>query len=494
MLLLQQQIHNCQLTIFIIVIIIISSEISFVNASILVILHNSFLNYSYRRCPVNQFEKRQLRHLRRVHSKPYYPGFVFVCAVVIVLTRITNELSTNLSTYIQSSVVTEFFVTGDVSYEEALSKYTLLSLVISSFTMCSIFYKPLADVLGRKAVLIINAIGLTVGMVLCSISSNVFMYLIGVATYSFFTQNDLQMVYILEVAPKGRGTSYFGIIKALGILGMVLVPILRDTVMQNNPELWRSVYLIPAVICLVICFASVLFLRESKDFTQKRLAYLEAEPQSRNAERNSGEQAGIFKAIRYICTHRGVLAAVIAYMFYGMCSMAAYSYVESIMSTNGMSAGDVTQALYVYPFVYAALSFLGGVLSDRIGRKPVVVTTGFLVAIGFVLFLTGCKQGWNPHLIGFLNGIYLGSYFVSGDYLSVMLLEKVPAGIRGSIMGGAMLLMTGGCFLGIAYMMVLMTRFGLNVAALTVIVPFVLISTLIVLFAVKETHIAESEE
>ena len=71
--------------------------------------------------------------------------------------------------------------------------------------------------------------------------------------------------------------------------------------------------------------------------------------------------------------------------------------------------------------------------------------------------------------------------------MSIMLLEKVPTRIRGSIMGGAMMLMMGGCFLGVAQLMILMNIFGLNIAALSVIVPYSLISTFITIFAVKET-------
>lgn len=423
-----------------------------------------------------------------MRGKTTYAGYLAVFSIIIILTRITNELSTNISTYIQSSVVTEFFVKDGVTYEAALTKYSLINMAVSVFTMFSIFYKSLADVLGRKAVMVINSFGIAIGMLFCYLSPVVAVYCMGTAVYTFFTQNDLQMIYIMEVAPQGKGTSFFGVVKSLGILGMVLVPILRDTVMQNNPEMWRSVYLVPMIICVVICVASVLFLRESDTFIEKRINFLTLPEEERKKKAAEKDDVGVFKAIGYIVKHKEVLLPVIGFMFYGMCSMAAYSYVESLMTSNGLSAKDVTSALYVYPFVYAALSFAGGIVADKVGRKPVLIASGFMTAFGFIAFILGCKNGINPYIIGLLNGIYLGGYFVGTDYMSIMLLEKVPTRIRGSIMGGAMMLMMGGCFIGIAQLMIIMNIFGLNIAALSVIVPYSLISTFITIFAVKETR------
>lgn len=434
------------------------------------------------------FEKKQLNKLKRIRGKTNYAGYLIIFSIIIILTRITNELTTNISTYIQSSVVTEFFVKDGVTYEAALTKYSLINLAVSLFTMFSIFYKSLADILGRKTVMIINAFGIAIGTLFCYFSPVVAIYCMGTAIYTFFTQNDLQMIYIMEVTPKGKGTSFFGIVKSVGILGMVLVPVLRDTVMQNNPEKWRSIYLVPMIICAIICIASIVFLRESNTFIEKRISFLELTDEERKQKAAEKNDVGVFKAIGYIFKHKEVLVPVIGFMFYGMCSMAAYSYVESLMTSNGLTAKDVTSALYVYPFVYAALSFAGGFIADRIGRKPVLIASGFMTAFGFIAFIIACKNGVNPYIIGLLNGIYLGGYFVGTDYMSVMLLEKVPTRIRGSIMGGAMMLMMAGCFIGVAQLMVLMNVFNLNVAALSVIVPYSLISTIITIFGVKETR------
>ena len=426
----------------------------------------------------------QLVRLKKKRAKKTYPGYLLMFTVILILMRITNELSSNISTFIQSSVVNEFYVRQGLSYEAGLARFTGLSISVSMLALLSVFYKPLADVLGRKAVLCVNTAATAAGMLLIFASPTVVVYCLGTAVCSFFTQNDVQMVYILETAPKDRGAGLFGLIKSFGILGLLIIPILRQTVMNNDAARWRSLYLAPAVVCILICVLLLLFCRESRLFLDRRISFLEHGKERKESSGNLSLGA----SIRYILKNQNLRASIIAYSFYGLCSMAAYMYVESIMTTNGMTAEDVTKALYVYPFVYAAMSFLGGGAADRWGRKAVVVTTGGFVAAGFLMFVWGCARGWDPILVGFLNGIYLGGYWVCGDYISVLFLEKVPTQLRASVLAGANVLMMAGCFLGIAAQMLLMLKVGLNLASLLIIVPCISCCVLVIAFRVKETR------
>ena len=74
-----------------------------------------------------------------------------------------------------------------------------------------------------------------------------------------------------------------------------------------------------------------------------------------------------------------------------------------------------------------------------------------------------------------------------GDYLSVLFLEKVPTGLRSSVTSGANVLMMLGCIIGIAIQMLLLLKFGLNVATTSIIVPCMLICSIIIILKVKET-------
>ena len=217
----------------------------------------------------------QLVRLKKKRAKKTYPGYLLMFTVILILMRITNELSSNISTFIQSSVVNEFYVRQGLSYEAGLARFTGLSISVSMLALLSVFYKPLADVLGRKAVLCVNTAATAAGMLLMFASPTVVVYCLGTAVCSFFTQNDVQMVYILETAPKDRGAGLFGLIKSFGILGLLIIPILRQTVMNNDAARWRSLYLAPAVVCILICVLLLLFCRESRLFLDRRISFLE---------------------------------------------------------------------------------------------------------------------------------------------------------------------------------------------------------------------------
>jgi len=435
---------------------------------------------------MNKFETWQHSNLIRKKDEKLYKGYLIVFIVVIILMRFVNELSTNISTYIQSSVVNEFFVSKGMTYEEGLASFTTISLGVSSFAALAIFYKPLADVLGRKTTMVINTIGIALGMICTFISPSVYLYCVGVALYTFFTQNDIQMVYIVETAPHGKGARLFGTIKSIGILGLVFVPLLRDLVMKNDPTMWRNMYLGPMILSFITAVLIIIFLKETSLFRNRRLEVLENPIKSddKNKKTNS---VSLGASVKSILKSKKLRILVIAYTLYGCCSMPAYMYVESLMTTNGMSTSDITKALYVYPFVYAFLSYFGGVIADKIGRKAVVVTCGLFTAFGFIGFLLAIKAGASPYLIGLLEGIYLGGYFVSGDYLSIVFMENVPTEQRASFTSASNLLMMFGMIFGIGIMMALLLTFGLNIAAICIISPCMLIAMLIVIFKVKET-------
>ena len=46
----------------------------------------------------------------------------------------------------------------------------------------------------------------------------------------------------------------------------------------------------------------------------------------------------------------------------------------SIMSTSGMDSNQINQALVAYPILNACMTFLGGFLTDRLGRKRSALT------------------------------------------------------------------------------------------------------------------------
>ena len=68
---------------------------------------------------------------------------------------------------------------------------------------------------------------------------------------------------------KSRARNY-AIVKAVAILGTLLVPLLRATLMQNVSERWHVVYLVPAIIGFVMALFALLFAKETNAFFNKK--------------------------------------------------------------------------------------------------------------------------------------------------------------------------------------------------------------------------------
>lgn len=441
-------------------------------------------------------EQKELIRRKKMASRHESKYALAIAFVLVVLIHIVDELATNLPGYLQTSIVTEFFVLGKgLEYNEGLSQMSTYTMLISVLVAFAPFYKALADKFGRKPFLVMNTAFFGLGMLVCFLAPkyNYPVYLIGAAIMSFFTAHDMQVTYILEVAPAEKRTTFYGITKCIGTVGLVLVPLFRDVFMGDDGTKWRMVFFVPVFIALAVSLLALLFGRETKVFLDRRIEYLEKPIEQREREKaeakaEAAKKPGVFQAIKYIFKDtKDLRILVIGLLVYVTGMMGFSSYYESIMTTSGMGTAEVTQALYVYPFVFAAIILICGLLGDSVGRKTTMGIMGGLSIVGFILFCIGCGRGWNPYFIGFLYGIYLGCYWEGADYMQLMVSEKAPTEIRASVMGAVTLMQFFCVLIGMAAIIILMNVLPLALTCLLVATPFIIVGVLIVLFKVKET-------
>jgi MFS family permease len=155
-----------------------------------------------------------------------------------------------------------------------------------------------------------------------------------------------------------------------------------------------------------------------------------------------------------------------------------------------MTTAQVTDAQFVYPFGFAAIIMLGGLIGDKFGRKRTALVTGIISMITFCLFVYGACHGWNSYFIGVLYSLFLGGYWTCMDYLTLMVTEKVPTDVRGSALGAFSLLQFAGVGVGMGGLLgglaVFNTAFVGTICAF-IAVPAMVISLLIAITKVKET-------
>ena len=406
-------------------------------------------------------------------SKATPANYLVILVVIVALVYIVDELTSNITSTVQSSVVNDFFVSQGVDFNTGLSNMSLMMMPAYVFYFILPFYKSLADKFGRKMFLVLNTLGMALGMFTIWISPNIYTYILGCLIIRFFIPNDMQVMYIMEAAPEKHRAKLCSITKAFGYVGVSCIPLLRLVMM--------------GVAVSILC---AILVKESPVFMSQRINHLEKElADNGNAEsKKNAPKGGVFNAIKFIFTHKQLrYIAICAFIF--ACSIAVTGFYESIMTTGGMDTAAVTQALFIFPLMNALFTLIGGFLTDRLGRKRSLATLAIIAMVMLGMFIMSAGMGWNPYIVGGCYGIFVGCFWSVSDLLFLIFPgESTPTELRASVLGTLSLILFAGSIISTLVISVAM-RFvtSIGMLCLVVCIPFMLLSLLLVMFKVHET-------
>ena len=448
-----------------------------------------------------RIEAREQRQLARLRKQAAFPkGGLYLLFVMIVLTivYIVDEITSNVNAAMQPYVLFDLFRIGsrDVNapeYKTAINTVAPWQVASNLFLIISPFYKALSDKYGRRVFLMINTIGMGVSMLIVMTSQSVIQYIAGMLAMMFFTPNDMQVLYIMETAPKEKRATYSFIAKGIALISVSLIGVLSRTFLRDSdPSSWRMVYLIPVIVAVAIGAMSYFLLRETPVFVEQRLAYLSLTAEERaakaaeDAKNSTAEEGGVFRALKFIFVNRQLRWILIAgFLFFATTFYT--SYYATVME-GAMTTEMVATALIVYPFCNGAVTIASGFFSDRLGRKKVCLLLGGLALAGLLLFVLACRLGWGPVAAGIFYGCSIGGLWSMSDTIILtMPAESSPSGMRSSVMGTISVLIGAGMFLGQAIFIVFQNFVSMDVLFLAICVPFMAISLLVLQLKVKET-------
>ena len=452
-------------------------------------------------------EQREIAKFQKMQKRNKGGIYFLILLMLIAIVNILDEVTSNLTVTVQSSFVTEFFVNNPFmgkyyTYEDGLAFHSGIGVFTYVLGLFTPFYKALADKWGRKPLFAISTLGMAVGLLVIHLSSSYIMFLVGFAIISFFMGHDIQIIYVLEEAPDKHRAKIYSFLKSFGILGVILIPALRDMLMGNDATKWREIFLVPALIGFAAVVLVVIFAKDTKVFIGERIEYLSRPYEERQREKAlkkknkeaQRNQSGVFNGVKYIFANKDTKMLIIAHIIFDTAMPAIALYFESSMHRAGMSTSDITKALFMVPVIYASITFLSGFIADKAGRKTTVNLFSVTCVAGYILFVAGILKGWNPYLIGSFAGLYQGSYWIGRDYMNVMMTEKVPTDIRASVVGAEGLLVIIGLVVGYLSATIGITLLPICWACLAVAIPTVSVAAIIFAFNVKETKGANLDE
>lgn len=102
---------------------------------------------------------------------------LFFAGIAILLGAGIDAIATQIGGQLQSSIVTEFFVNPyNLSYNEAVSRFSAVNIISYLILPILPFYKALSDKFGRKPFLAFNIIMMGIGMALCAWSPSILVH------------------------------------------------------------------------------------------------------------------------------------------------------------------------------------------------------------------------------------------------------------------------------------------------------------------------------
>ena len=439
---------------------------------------------------VRELQRRKLQ-LQKKHPK----GYLWYLLVVLSIVYIVDEITSAMGSSLQSEVVTDFFVNGmGMEYNTGLAAFTAMGAPVYSVMILMPFYKSLADRYGRKLFLVINTVGMGIGMGICMASGSPLVYILGMLVINFVMYNDMQVIYVMECAPEKHRAKLTSLTKAVALMGVTLIPILRDAFMGNDGSQWRKVFMIPAIVALVVGIAAIFLMDETPVFLSKRVHYLEMTDEERSAKAASEKKAadeskgGVGRALKFSFKHKPIRAVAICALVF-MSATGVTSYYESIMKTGGMDTAQVTQAMYYIPFCNALMTAVGGFITDGLGRKKSAVILSIVAFLGLACFVLCANFGLSPIIVGISYGFFIGGLWSVADMLCLIIAgESSPTHLRASVLG-TMSLMSGmgGMISGVAITVGMLFVDSIGYLSLCVCAPFMLLAIILLLTQVHET-------
>ncbi len=389
-------------------------------------------------------KEKEIAYWEKQKARPKGKTYFWYLVLIIALIYAVDEIASQIGTLMKTEIANDLFQSAS-----SVTILNLLQVVAVPFQVLGILYRPLADRFGRKTFLIINTFGMSFAMFVIFLSNNIPMYVLGACMIMFFIPHDMHVVFIMESSPQKRRAITYSVIKFFANMGVMLIPILRRLLMQNAGE-WRNVYMIPAIVGIVVSLIALLCARETDAFIDSRLRYLrmtEDELRAEEAQKKAeNAQGGLIAALKFGFKHKQLRWVFICFALAGIGvigsldyqTIITYGYAESVHGgisdefLNLVSVNEVTKALILFPIGSAIAQVIMGFVSDLKGRKAAAITVAANCLVCFIGFTLGAKLNFNPYVVGFLCGAFVGSYYSTNDVLIMMASESAPTNLRSS--------------------------------------------------------------
>ncbi len=407
----------------------------------------------------------------RNNSKSYFRYLIFV----LMLVQILDTYSTIYPGSMVSKVVGEFLV-GLPPNE--VNSIVAMAGSITSIGMYFLFFNQyLVDIVGRKLMLAITVIGMSISSLGMFLSVNYLMYISFRFFLNFFFMSDIWLIIINEESKTNKRAFNSNIILMAGLVGAIIMVICRFIFIPDVNPNWRGMTLFPIILGIPLSFIIYFTLKESSKFQLMK----------ENREKKSRTFIGDIKSLFQIDDRKPYIMILIISFLFGFSNLFIGLFEKYINDTGTISDTLVSIIFFLTIFTVMIAYLINGLLADRIGRKPLLYLWSFLLPISVVIWVFGATSSQSAFLIVFMGyAISHIAFWGLWGVIRLITLELVPTDKRGTGLGFRSLIGAFGTTIGLLLSSVAILEFGLGAT----FIIFVIVNLGIIplgYFFIKET-------
>ena len=334
----------------------------------------------------------------------------------------------------------------------------------------------MADIVGRKRLLIITITGMTLATVLTAFAQNAWQFMALQTAARCFSYAEDMLCYVIiaeEIDARMRGWA-LGRLAALGTLGYGLSSILY-TQIDVLPHGWRDFYLIGAAGLGVIILACSQ-LKETKRFTDLKAA------RAATTQKFRGHLSPILSLVRAYPGRFATLVAVTAPYSFGLA--ATFAFISKFLQeVHHFTPTNVGLLQLLGGLISICGYFVSGRISDAVGRRKVLmVTIPLVTALFYLFYLTNIPQ---ILVVAWICALFF--YFASDVTIAALGAELFPTSYRSTSSAARTVINVMASVAGLAAESFLFSIVGSHALAIVILLGVTPLAIIPVMFFIPET-------
>jgi MFS family permease len=406
-----------------------------------------------------------------MRSKSYFRYLIFV----LMLVQILDTYSTLYPGSIPSLIVAEFFpgVPANIT-----SSIVTLAGSITSIGMYLLFFNQyLVDKVGRKRMLAITILGMSIASLGMFLSVSYLMYVTFQFFLYFFFMSDIWLIYANEESKQTKRALNTNIILMAGLLGAIIMVIFRFIFVTDVNPNWRGMTLFPMIFGIPLSIVIYFTLKETTEFQSMK----------EDTERHSRSFFGDIKSVFQIEHKISFISLLVISFLFGFSNLFIGLFEKYIADVGSIPQSQINILFFLTIFTVMIAYLTNGFLADRIGRKPLLYLWSFLLPFSVIVWVLGAINSSNAFLIVLIGyAISHISYWGLWGIIRIIAVELMPTDRRGTGIGIRSLIGAVGITAGLLLSSFIVLVLGLGLTFIIFVFGNLLIIPLGFLF-VKET-------